>query len=59
MPSPAGKDVPNISPWGQGNRQQPTVPIITPMNRPMGAGAAGGVKQVPMIVPTNSKEKFR
>lgn len=59
MPTPAGKEVPTITPWGQGNRQQPNVPMITPMNRPIGPGAAGGVKQVPMIVPTNSKEKVR
>ena len=58
-PTPAGKDVPTISPWGQGSRSQPSVPMITPMNRSVGPGPAGGGKQVPMIVPTNSKEKVR
>lgn len=58
-PSPPGKDVPTITPWGGGGRAQPTVPIIAPMNRPMGAGSAGAGKPVPMIVPTNSKEKIR
>ncbi|MBX9949266.1 MAG: aspartyl protease family protein [Candidatus Obscuribacterales bacterium] len=58
-PSPPGREVPTITPWGQGGRTQPTVPIIVPMNRPMGAGSAGAGKQVPMIVPTNSKEKVR
>ncbi len=58
-PTPAGKDVPTITPWGQGGRGQPNVPMITPMNRPVGPGAAGGARPVPMIVPTNSKEKVR
>lgn len=58
-PTPAGKDVPTITPWGQPGRTQPNVPMITPMNRPVGPGAAGGAKPVPMIVPTNSKEKVR
>lgn len=58
-PSPPGREVPTITPWGQGGRTQPNVPIIMPMNRPMGAGSAGAGKQVPMIVPTNSKEKVR
>jgi len=58
-PTPAGKDVPTISPWNQGGRTQPNVPMITPMNRPVGPGAAGGARTVPMIVPTNSKEKVR
>jgi predicted aspartyl protease/tetratricopeptide (TPR) repeat protein len=59
VPTLPGKDVPTISPWGQGNRQQPAVPMITPMNRQVGPSAAGGGRQVPMIVPTNSKEKVR
>lgn len=57
-PTPAGKEVPTISPWGT-KRTQPAVPNITPMNRPMGSGAASGGRPVPMIVPTNSKEKVR
>jgi hypothetical protein len=59
VPTLPGKDVPTISPWGQGNRQQPAVPMITPMNRPVGPGAAQGGRPVPMIVPTNSKERVR
>lgn len=58
-PTPPGKDVPTVSPWGGNRRTPPAVPNITPMNRPMGAGAAGGGHSVPMIVPTNSKEKVR
>lgn len=59
IPTPSGKDVPTISPWNQGGRQQPSVPNITPMNKQMGPGAAGGGKPVPMIVPTQSKDKIR
>ncbi len=59
MPTPAGKEVPNITPWGQGNRQQPFVPVITPMNRPVAPGTGNGGRPVPMIVPTNSKNSVR
>jgi len=58
-PTPAGKEVPTVKPWGSSNRSHPAVPMISPMNKPMGAGTAGGGRAVPMIVPTNSKERVR
>lgn len=55
QPTPKGKGVPTISPWGRPQTHS-SVPMITPMKKPLGGS---GVTSVPMIVPTKSKEQIR